>query len=132
MAMDFLKNLGSMGQIMSLASQLPKIREEMQRVQESLQQRAASLVAEGDAGAGMVKVRINGKQEVIACEISEEAMRLGDAEMLGELVRGASNQALERVRQLLAQVASEEYSNMTNRLGLPPGMGLPGMGLPGM
>jgi DNA-binding YbaB/EbfC family protein len=111
------------GQIMGLAKQLPKIKEEMER----LQQRLAQITAEGDAGAGMVKVRVNGKQEVVACTISEEALKTGDRELLGEMVRGAVNQALERVRKLVA----EETNKMATNLGLPLGMGLPGMPAPG-
>jgi DNA-binding YbaB/EbfC family protein len=110
------------GQFMGLMKQLPKIKEEMER----LQQRLAQITAEGDAGAGMVKVRVNGKQEVIACTISEEGFKTGDRELLGELVRGAVNQALERVRKL----AAEETSKMASNLGLPPGMALPGMPTP--
>ncbi len=113
-----------LGQIMGLAKQLPKIKEEMER----LQQRLAQLSAEGNAGAGMVTVRVNGKQEVISCSISEEAFRLGDREMLEDLVRGATNQALETIRHQVA----EETSKMAVNLGLPPGLGMPGMTLPGL
>ena len=74
----------------------------------------------------MVKVRVNGKQELIACSISEEA-RAGDREMLEEMVRGAVNQALAKVRVLVA----EETQKMATGLGMPPGMGLPGMPEPG-
>jgi DNA-binding YbaB/EbfC family protein len=111
-----------LGQIMNLAKQLPqlaKIKEEMER----LQQRLAQITAEGDAGAGMVKVRVNGKQEVLACSISEDAFK-GDREVLEELVLGAVNQALERARQL----AAEETQKMATGLGMPLG----GMGLPGL
>jgi len=113
-----------LGQFMGMMKALPKIKEEMER----LQQRLAQITAEGDAGAGMVKVRVNGKQDVIACILSEEAMKSADREMLGEMVRGAVNQALERVRTLVA----EETSKMATNLGLPPGMGLPGMPTPGV
>jgi DNA-binding YbaB/EbfC family protein len=106
-----------LGQMMDVFKLLPKIQEESQR----LQQRVAQLSAEGDAGAGMVKVRVNGKHEVVACTISEEAFR-GDREVLEELVRGAVNQAVERVRQL----AAEETRKMATDLGLPPGVPLPG------
>jgi DNA-binding YbaB/EbfC family protein len=111
-----------LGQMMGLMKQLPKIKEEMER----LQQRLAQISAEGDAGAGMVKVRVNGKQELTACSISEEA-RAGDREVLEEMVRGAVNQALAKVRQQVA----EETQKMATGLGLPPGMGLPGMPAPG-
>ena len=121
--MDFFKNLGNLGSMASLATQLPKIREEMQK----LQQRVAGLTAEGDAGAGMVRVRVNGKQEVVSCTLSEEAFRPGDREVLEEMIRGAVNQALERVRQQIA----EETGKMASSLGLPPGINLPGLNLPG-
>jgi nucleoid-associated protein EbfC len=108
-----------LGQMMGLMKQLPKIKEEMER----LQQRLGQISAEGDAGAGMVKVRVNGKQELVACTISDEAFKAGDREMLEEMIRGAVNQAMERVRRLVA----EETNKMASNLGMPPGMGLPGL-----
>lgn len=105
------------GQIASLMKNLPKIREEMGRLQEKLGQ----ISAEGDAGGGMVKVRVNGQMEVLACRITDEAMK--DRELLEDLIRGAVNQALQRVRQLVA----EETGKMASGLGLPPGMNLPGL-----
>jgi DNA-binding YbaB/EbfC family protein len=120
--MDLFKNLGNLSQIMGLASQLPKIQEEMGK----LQQRIAQLTAEGDAGAGMVRVRVNGKQEILSCTLSEEVFPSGDREMLEELIRGAVNQAMERVRALVA----DETQKTMSSLGLPVGIGMPGM-IPG-
>jgi DNA-binding YbaB/EbfC family protein len=112
------------GQIMGLLKQLPRMKEEMER----LQQRLGQIHAEGDAGAGSVKVRVNGKQEVVACTISDEAFQAGDREMLQEMIRGAVNQALERVRHLVTQ----ETQQMAMSFGMPPGLGgLPGMPTPG-
>src|SRR5690242_19097191 len=102
-----------LGQMMDVFKLLPKIQEESQK----LQQRLAQLSAEGDAGAGMVKVRVNGKHEVVSCRISDEAFK-GDREVLEELIRGAVNQAEENLRQL----AAEETRKMATDLGLPPGM----------
>ena len=110
------------GQLAGLMGQLPRIREEM----EKLQQRLPQLTAEGDAGAGMVKVRVNGRLEMIACVLSDEVMGSGDREMLEDLIRAATNQAIAKVRELIA----EETGKMAGNLGLPPGMGLPG--LPGL
>jgi DNA-binding YbaB/EbfC family protein len=112
-----------LGQLAGLMRQLPKIKEEVERYQE----RVAQLSAEGDAGGGLVQVRVNGKMEVLACRLSEEALRLNDREMLEDLIRAAVNQALDRVRKLVA----EETGKMATGLGLPPGMGLPGLQLPG-
>jgi nucleoid-associated protein EbfC len=112
-----------LGQLAGLMKQLPKIKEEADR----LQQRLGEINAEGDAGAGMVKVRVNGRMEVLTCRISEEAMRLNDREMLEDLIAGAVNQAISRVRQQTA----EETSKMATALGLPAGLGIPGLPTPG-
>jgi DNA-binding YbaB/EbfC family protein len=109
-----------LGQMAGLLRQLPRIKEEMDRLQERLGQ----LTSEGDAGGGMVKVRVNGRMEVLACSLSEEALRLNDREMLEDLIRAAVNQALERARQQVA----EETGKMAAGFGIPPGMGLPGIG----
>src|SRR6266851_284986 len=98
---------------------LPKMKEELERTQ----QRLGQLTAEGDAGAGMVKVRANGRMEILGCSISEDAMKLNDREMLEDLIRSATNQALEKVRRL----AAEEMSKTMTGMGMPAGMNLPGM-----
>jgi DNA-binding YbaB/EbfC family protein len=107
-----------LGQMASMFRNLPKIREEMER----LQQRLSQITAEGTAGAGMVTVRVNGKMEVLSCRLSDEAMK--DRELLEDLVCGATNQALERVRLLVA----EETQKMASGFGLPAGVNLPGIG----
>src|SRR5207302_1953312 len=103
-----------LGQLAGLFQQLPRIREEMERLQERLGQ----LTAEGDAGAGMVKVRVNGKFEVLSCLVSDELLKLQDKEMLEDLVRAAVNQAIQKARQQ----AAEETSKMAAGFGLPADM----------
>jgi len=107
------------GQIASMMRNLPKLREEMGQLQERL----AKIIAEGDAGAGMVKTKVNGKMELIACIISEDALKLNDREMLEDLIKNAVNQAIQKARELV----TEETSKMASNLGLPAGMNLPGM-----
>jgi nucleoid-associated protein EbfC len=114
------KELGSM---MSLLKNQGKIQEEVQKFQAQV----AQITAEASAGAGYVTVKVNGKLEVLSVRISEEAMKLNDREMLEDLLTGATNQALNKVRQQLA----EESAKMAANIGLPPGMlggGMPGMG----
>src|SRR5262245_50722315 len=113
------KGLGQLGQFAGLLGQLPKIREEVDK----LQQRLPQLVADGDAGGGMVRVRANGKMEIVACTLTDDALKLNDREMLEDLIRAAVNQALAKARQQVA----EETSKMAAGLGLPPGLGLPGL-----
>jgi len=107
------------GQIANLMQQLPRIKGEM----EKLQQRMGQLVAEGDAGAGMVRVRINGRYEILAVQLTDEALRGNDREMIEDLIKAATNQAIGKVRELVA----EETGKMATGLGLPAGMNLPGL-----
>lgn len=114
------KGLGAM---MSLLGNQGKIQEEIQKFQAQVGQ----ITAEASSGAGYVTVKVNGKMEVLSVRISEEAMKLNDREMLEDLVAAATNQALTKVRQQLA----EESAKMAANIGLPPGMlsgGLPGFG----
>jgi DNA-binding YbaB/EbfC family protein len=111
--------LKELGQLFSLMRNPGKIQEEMQKYQERLGQ----LFAEGDAGAGMVRVKVNGRMEVVSCTLTEDAFKGGDRELLEDLIRSAVNQAMQRVRQLV----NEETNKMAMTLGLPPGMGLPGL-----
>jgi len=112
-----------LGGLMKLMGNQGKIQEEIQKFNASVGQ----ITAEAAAGAGYVTVKVNGKMEVLSVRISDEAMKLGDREMLEDLIVGATNQAFAKVRQQLA----EESAKMAANIGLPPGMlggGLPGMG----
>ena len=113
------KELGAM---FSALRNQGKIQEEMQKFQANV----GNITAEAAAGAGYVTVKVNGKFEVLSVKISDEAMKLNDREMLEDLVAAATNQALTKVRQQLA----EESAKMAANIGLPPGMlgGMPGMG----
>jgi len=104
-----------LGQIASLMKNLPKMQEEVGK----LQSRIAQITADGEAGGGMVKAKVNGLMEVLACIISDEAME--DKELLEDLVRSAITQATQKAKQAVA----EETSKMASELGLPAGFQLP-------
>jgi DNA-binding YbaB/EbfC family protein len=76
---------GQLGQMMGLMRNLPKIKEEV----EKLQAKIAQITAEADAGGGMVRAKVNGHMEVLRCEVSDELMKMSDREMLEDLMRGA-------------------------------------------
>src|SRR5262249_36972443 len=107
------------GQFAGLMGKLPRIKEEMAK----LQRRLTELTAEGQAGGGMVSVKVNGHFAVVACKLSDDAMHLNDRELLEDLILAATNQAIDRARQLVAS----ETSRMAADLGLPPGLNLPGL-----
>jgi DNA-binding YbaB/EbfC family protein len=104
-----------MGALASLLRALPRMKEEF----EGLQKRLAQITVEADAGAGMVRVKVNGRMEVLHVHISEEAA--ADRELLEELIRSAINAALDKARQRVA----EESSQMLGGLGLGGAGGMP-------
>src|SRR5438045_9566670 len=107
---------GQLGQFASLMKNLPKIREEMDK----LQGKIAQITAEGEAGAGMVKAKVNGHMEVIACVITDEAMK--DKELLEDLVRSAIDQAMQKAKQAVAEETSKMRSE-ERRVGKEQGGG---------
>jgi len=112
-----------MGAMFSLLKNQGKIQEEVQKFQAQI----GNITSEGTAGAGYVTVKVNGRMEILSVRISEEAMQLNDREMLEDLIAAATNQAITKVRQQIA----EESAKMAANIGLPPGMlggGLPGFG----
>ncbi len=107
------------GQMMGLMKNLPKIKEEV----EQFQQKVGQITAEGSAGGGMITVKMNGHCEIVSCKISDETMEMNDREMLEDLFRAATNQAIQKIQQAIA----EERVKMTSSLGIPAGMDLPGL-----
>jgi DNA-binding YbaB/EbfC family protein len=107
-----------LGSIASLITQLPKLRSEM----EKLKQRLEQVVVEGSAGGGMVQVRVSGTLNLLECKLSDEAIRSGDKEMLEDLIRAAVNQGMEKARNQ----AAEEARKVAVSMGLPANFSLPG------
>lgn len=111
-----------LGSIMSLLGNKGKLQDEMQKFQESV----GKITAEAAAGGGYVTAKVNGRMELQSVRLSEEAMKLGDREMLEDLIVAAVNAAAAKARE---QVAAET-AKVAAAMGLPPGMlgGLGGMG----
>jgi nucleoid-associated protein EbfC len=105
---------GELGQMAGLLTQLPKLKAEMEKMKQRLEQ----VVAEGTAGGGMVTARVNGSLELLGCTLSDEALSLGDKEMLEDLIRAAVNQSMEKAKLL----AAEETRKMASSFGVPGGL----------
>ena len=81
-----------------------------------MQEAAEAARLEGSAGGGMVNVTVNGKQEVLSVRIAESVM--DDREMLEDLICVATNDALRRSKEFMA----EQMKQMTGGLPIPPGL----------
>ena len=103
-----------LGAVMNLMKNKGKIEEEMQKFKAVI----PTLTAEGTAGGGMVTAKANGKMELVAIKMSEDAFKLNDRGMLEDLTLVAVNQAMAKVRELVAS----ETAKMAGNMGLPAGM----------
>ena len=109
-----------LGAVMGMLKNLPK----MQAEAEKMQQRIALIPAEGVAGGNMVTVKMNGKMEIVSCTIDDSAWKMQDKELIEDLIRGATNQAIEKVKALVA----DETGKMMQGMGMPAGAGMPDLG----
>ena len=89
-----------------------------QQMQERLQKEMSALRVEGNAGGGMVTVRVNGAKQVESITIDPEVVSKDDVGMLQDLIVAAINDAQRKADEAMA----EKMGGM-----LPPGMKLPGM-----
>jgi DNA-binding YbaB/EbfC family protein len=81
-----------------------KMMKDLQRMQAEIQSRLETLDVEGSAGGGVVTARMNGKKEVLSVRIAPEAFTAGDADLLGDLVVAAINEAGRKVDEEMQQL----------------------------
>ena len=102
--------------LMKMMQQAQELQGRMQQLQEEM----ASLQIEGQSGAGLVKVTLNGKMEARAVKIDPSLIRPEDAEMLEDLILAAFQDAKGKVEAALQAKMQE----VTGGLPLPPGLKL--------
>lgn len=104
-----MKNpLGNMANIMKQA-------QAMQAQMAKLQEEAATQTVMGTAGGGVVTVTANGAMEIVNILIDPEALKSADAEMLQDVVMAASNDALKKARQMMA----DQMKSVTGGMNIP-------------
>lgn len=102
---------------------IQKVQKEMAKLQDALE----DMSVEGSAGGGMVTVEANGKQKILSIKIDPEVVVPDDVEMLEDLITAATNQALDKSREL----AQEEMQKIAGGMlgNLPAGLKIPGLTL---
>ena len=102
--------------LMKMMKQAQEIQGRMQQVQQDL----AALEVEGQSGAGLVKVKLNGKFEARSVSIDPSLIKAEEAEMLEDLILAAFQDA--KVKADAAVQA--KMQEVTGGLNLPPGLKL--------
>ncbi len=87
----------------------------MQRQMEKIQKELEETRIETSAGGGLVKVVINGQQDIESISISPDAVDPEDVELLEDLVLAAVNDAVGESRS----VAARKMSALTGGMKIP-------------
>lgn len=99
---------GNMGNIMRQAQAM---QDQLAKVQEQ----AATRVAEGSAGGGMVTVKANGAMEIVSITIHPDVLKSGERDLLQEMIVAATNDALRKAKDLMAG----EMKTITGGMKIP-------------
>ncbi len=99
------------GNMQKMLKQVQKMQADMVKIQEKL----AEMTVEGTAGGGVVKIIMNGKQEVMDIYLEPEILDPEDSELIEDLLMAAFNEALRKVQDL----AEEQMGKATGGLNIP-------------
>src|SRR5690625_2192759 len=92
---------------------------DMQAKMEEAQERLAEVIVEADAGGGMVKVRANGKRQILSIELEQDIVDPDDKEIVEDLVVAGVNRALEKAEEAGKKRIREVYKHRLRGGGVP-------------
>ena len=103
-----------------MMKQLQDMQSQMQENMEKNQQALNQLEIEGSAGAGLVKVIMNGRHDVKTVAIDDSLMA-EDKEMLEDLLAAAVNDCVRKVEEENKKIMGD----LTGGMQMPPGFKMP-------
>ena len=92
---------------------LVKQAQQMQTRIQKLQAEMADKTVEGTSGGGMVTVTVNGKQEMLSIQIKKDVVNPSDVDMLQDLVLEATNQALKKANDMMADAMKQATGGLS-------------------
>lgn len=98
---------------------LLKQAQDMQQKMQQLQEKAASEEVVGEAGAGLVKVTMNGRHDVSQVAVDDSLLK-EDKEVLEDLLAAAINDAVRRVEAK----QQRSMADLAHGFPMPPGFKL--------
>jgi nucleoid-associated protein EbfC len=102
--------------LMKMMKQAQEIQGRMQKVQEEL----TELEVQGQSGAGLVTIKLNGKLDVRGLKIDPSLIKPEEAEMLEDLIIAAFQDAKAKAETMV----QAKMQAITGGLPLPPGLKL--------
>jgi DNA-binding YbaB/EbfC family protein len=108
------------GQLAGLMKQAQAMQEKMEQQKAKIREDLANQEVLGEAGAGLVKVTMNGNSAVKRVAI-DPSLLADDKDMLEDLVTAAVNDAYRKASAL----SEEKMSALSAGMGMPPGFKMP-------
>ena len=102
--MDINQNLGN----------LMKEAQKMQQRMQEAQQQLTELVVTGESGGGMIRVKMNGRHDVMDVKVNPSLME-EEIEMLEDLFAAAVNDAVRKIEK----ASKEKIASLTAGLNIP-------------
>ena len=99
-----------------IMKQAKRMQEQFQKAQQDL----ANLVIAGESGAGLVRVSMNGRHDVVKVDLSDSLMT-EEKEVVEDLIAAAINDAVRK----LEEKSKESLGGLAGGMKLPEGFKLP-------
>ncbi len=99
------------GNLQAIMQQAKQMQAKLKQAQED----AKGIEVESSSGGGMVKVKVNGENQIISLEIKPEAVIPDDVEMLQDMIIAACNEALTNVQNEI----KEGIAKVTGGVDIP-------------
>ncbi len=91
---------------------------DVQAKAQTMQAEIAKIEVEGASGAGLVRVALNGKSELLRIAIDPSLLKAEEQGVVQDLVVAAHADAKAKLERRIA----EEMQKITRDMGLPPGL----------
>ncbi len=102
-------------------SQIMRQAQAMQAKINEAQKKLEAMEVEGQAGGGLVKVRLSGKTALLGLTIDPSLLKPEEAEIVEDLIKAAHDDA----RRKLEDAQNEEMKSIGGGLGMLPGFKMP-------
>ncbi len=103
-----LKGLGDLGKMGGMLKQAMEMKGKMEELKEQL----GNERIEADSGAGMVRVVMTGKMELISIKIDRDIINPEEPEVLETLVQAAVNEGSRKAQEMVKEKMSEMAGGM--------------------